>query len=97
MSEAKRDWQKDLKILRERVGCLSEEKKAWAKEQRDTLKAISQALGGGPATIQEIAARTALPGEKVVWLVMAMKRYGKITECGRAGDCYLYGWKGGAA
>ncbi len=97
MSEPKRDWQKDLKVFRERMGGLSEEKKAWAREQRDTLKAIRQALAGGPATIPQIAERTGMPGKKVLWHVMAMKRYGKVAECGQAGDYYLYELKEGGS
>ncbi len=90
MTGQQRNWRQDLKIFRERLGGLSEEKKVWAKQQRATLKAIRQALQPGPATIPDIAARAALPSETVVWHVMAMKRYGQLVECGQSGDCFLY-------
>ncbi len=89
MSETKRNWREDLKGFRQRMG-LSEEKKAWAKDQRDTMKAIREALKQGPLTIPEIVSRANLPGVKVVWHVMAMKRYGQVAEAGQSGDCYRY-------
>lgn len=97
MVERKRNWRQDLKIFRERLGGLSDEKKAWAKQQRDIFKAIRQALRGSPATIPELAARTALREETVVWHVMALRRYGEIAECGQAGDYYLYQLKEAAS
>lgn len=90
MTEQKRNWRQDLKLFRERLGGLSEEKKAWAKQQRDTLKAIRLALQQGPATIPEIASRASLPSQTVVWHIMAMKRYGQLAECGQSGDFFLY-------
>ncbi|MBE0657820.1 MAG: winged helix-turn-helix domain-containing protein [Bryobacteraceae bacterium] len=90
MSVSTRDWRADLKVFRERMGGLSEEKKAWAKAQRQTLKAISDALKQGPMTIPQISAAAHLPSPDVIWHVMAMKRYGKIAEAGQSGDYYLY-------
>jgi predicted transcriptional regulator len=93
MSETKRNWRNDLKILRERMGGVSEQKKAWSKQQRAEVKVISEALQQGPRTVPEIAARVKLPGPTVLWYVMALKRYGKVAESGRAGDYYQYEWK----
>lgn len=89
MSELKRNWREDLKGFRERMG-LTEEKKSWAKRQRDTMKSIREALKKGARTIPEIMAETRLPGDQVLWHVMAMKRYGQVAEAGQAGDCYRY-------
>lgn len=93
MSETARNWREDLKIFRERMGGLTESKKAKTKEQRDVTKAIQEALKGGPRTVPEIAAQTGLPSHKVLWYVMALKKYGKIAEAGQAGDYYRYAWK----
>lgn len=90
MSEAKRNWREDVKVFRERMGGLSEEKKAMVKDQRDTTKAIQGALKGGPRTVPEISAETKIPSQKVLWYVMAMKRYGKVAEAGQAGDYFRY-------
>lgn len=90
MSISTRDWRADLKVFRERMGGVSEEKKAWAKQQRQTIKAISDALKDGPKTIPQIAAAAQLKGPDALWHVMALKRYGKIAEVGQSGDYYLY-------
>jgi hypothetical protein len=93
MSETTRSWREDLKVFREHMGGLTEEKRAAAKDQRETVKAISEALKGGPRTVPEIAGLTQLPAEKVMWFVMAMKRYGELAEVDRAGDYLRYGLK----
>jgi predicted Rossmann fold nucleotide-binding protein DprA/Smf involved in DNA uptake len=75
------------------MGGLTDQKKAMTKEQRDLTKAIQQALKDGPRTAPEIAAQTGIPSHKVFWYVIALKKYGKIGEAGRAGDYYRYAWK----
>ncbi len=90
MGEAKRDWREDLKVFRERMGGLTEAKKAMTKDQRDTTKAILDALKAGPRTVPELSGDTKIPSEKVLWYVMALKRYGKVAEAGLAGDYYRY-------
>jgi len=93
MPEANRNWQADLKIFRERMGGLSEQKKAMIKEQRDTTRALENALKAGPRTVPQLAQETGIASSKVLWYVMALKKYGKVAEAGRAGDYYLYRWK----
>jgi hypothetical protein len=93
MSETTRSWREDLKVFRERMGGLTEENRAAGKDQRETLKAITEALRAGPRTVPEIAGVTRLPAQKVMWYVMAMKRYGSLAEVGRAGDYLRYGLK----
>lgn len=90
MGEAKRDWRADLKVFRDRMGGLTEAKKAMAKTQRDNLKAILDALKSGPRTVPEISRETRIPGEKVLWYIMALKRFGKVAEDGQAGDYFRY-------
>jgi predicted Rossmann fold nucleotide-binding protein DprA/Smf involved in DNA uptake len=94
MSQTERNWREDLKVLRERLGGVTEERKSWQKEQRDYAKAITAALHDGPRTIPEISRAAGLPSEKIMWHVMAMKKYGKIAEAGRAGDYFRYELKG---
>lgn len=93
MTETTRSWREDLRVFRERMGGLTEAKKAAGKDQRETLKAITEALTAGPRTVPEIAGATQLPTQKVMWFVMAMKRYGTLAEVGRAGDYLQYGLK----
>lgn len=93
MEQPKRDWQADLKAFRERLGGVSEEKKAWVRQQNEELKAIRKALKEGPKTIPAVAAATGLRSDRVMWYVMALKRYGEVVEEGLEGHYFLYGWK----
>lgn len=90
MGEPKLKWREDLKGFRERLGGVTPEKRAWSKQQRDTLKAIRDAMKDGPHTVPEIAERAHLASQTVMWYVMALKRYGKVSEVDRAGDYYRY-------
>lgn len=94
MKDEKRNWREELKLLRERMGGVTQVRKDWQKEQRDYVKAISTALKDGPHTIPEIAQTSRLPSERIMWHLMAMKKYGKIAEVGRQGDYLRYGLKG---
>ena len=93
MSEAKRNWREDLKIFRERMGGLTEEKKAYGKAQREIRKALQDTLKAGPRTVPELARETNQPSHKVMWHLMAMKRYGELVEAGEAGDYVKYALK----
>jgi hypothetical protein len=90
MGERTINWREDLKVFRERMGGVTEAKKAWSKVQKEDLKAIRTAMKAGPQTIPELAAAAKLPGDRVLWYVLAMKRYGQAAEAGRAGDYYRY-------
>ncbi|MCS7042849.1 MAG: hypothetical protein N2036_10950 [Bryobacteraceae bacterium] len=96
MTERRIQWQQDLKQFRERMGGISESKKAWAKRQKDILKAIRSALRGGPMTVPALAAATRLPARDVLWHVLALKRYGQVVETGLDGDYPKYGLKEGS-
>ncbi len=90
MGDAKRNWREDLKVLRERLGGVSDEKKARTKETREILKAIQTALKAGPCTVPEIATATKIPSQKILWYLMAMKKYGGVVEAGVAGHYCRY-------
>jgi len=89
----KRDARPGLKIFRERMGGLTEAKKAYQKAHRDARKRIGEALKGGPKTVPALAAETGLPSQDVLWHLMAMKRYGELVEAGQAGDYFAYALK----
>ena len=57
-------------------------------------KALTAALGEGPATVPELAARTGLAGADVMWHVIAMKKYGLVVEGAPQGDYYTYSLAG---
>lgn len=94
MIETKRNWREDLKLFRERMGGMTQKRKEWQKEQRDYAKAIGSALERGAQTIPEIARASGLPSEKIMWHLMAMRKYGRICDAGRDGDYIRYAWKG---
>jgi len=93
MSEAKRKWREDLKVFRERMGGLTDAKKAYLKADRDARKAVREALKGGAKTVPEIAGQTQMSSQTVLWNVVALKRYGEIVEAGRAGEYLRYALK----
>lgn len=94
MSERQINWQADLKVFRERMGGISDAKKEWSRQQKAHLKSIAAAMKSGPHTIPELVDETHLPGDRILWYVLAMKRYGQVIEAGRVGDYYCYQLKG---
>jgi len=94
MSDQKRpELREALRVFRERMGGLTEAKKAYRKADRDTRKTLRDALKSGPKTVPELTRQLDLPSENVMWYVMALKRYGEIVEVGRAGDYLRYALK----
>lgn len=96
MAERTIDWRQDLKTFRERMGGVSEAKKAWAKDQKETLKTIRSALQEGAATVPVLAAKTGIPAASVLWYVLALKRFGQVVEAGHEGDYLRYRLKEGS-
>jgi predicted transcriptional regulator len=82
-----------IQVLRERHGGMSEELKEYFKEQNRVRKLIAGALKDGPKTVPEIARRTGLRSEITMWHVIAMKRYGELSDAGRSGDYFKYALK----
>jgi hypothetical protein len=94
MNESKQPaWRDGLRRFRERMGGLTEAKKARQQTQREARGLIGAAMKTGPKTVPAIARETRLPSADVLWHVMAMKRGGELHEAGRAGDYFLYGLK----
>lgn len=85
---------KPLDILRDRHGGTSEELKAHFKEQTRMRKLINEALKKGPRTIPELAGDTGEPADKLLWHVMAMKKYGRVEEMEQRGDYFAYALAG---
>ena len=84
-----------LKALRESRKEIVERVRRHVKEQNRIEKQIAGALKDGSKTVPEICQETGLPAERVLWVLMALKKYGKIVE-GRQKDSYFtYGLKEG--
>ncbi len=90
---ARPEWRDALRRFRERMGGLTDAKKARQKAHREARGLIGAALKAGSRTVPAIAAETHLPSPEVLWHVMAMKRGGEVVEAGRAGDYFLYALK----
>lgn len=78
-STAKDDKEK-LKALREERKELLERNKERLKKQNQEINLIKKELKNGPGSVPKLAEATGLTGDKVLWYVMAMKKYGEIQE-----------------
>jgi hypothetical protein len=88
MSEAK--VQNDLKRLREERKSFIDQARNMIKEQTASIKKIKEHLNGVGGTIPEIAEKTGMPTSEVLWLVMALKKYGQVIEGPKEGDFFKY-------
>jgi hypothetical protein len=79
-----------LKRLREDHRETVERTQALLKEQNAIRKQIRQALADGPKTIPEMVDATQLPGEHLMWHIIAMKKYNLVAEVGMSGSYYQY-------
>ena len=81
---------KPVDLLRERRGPVPEELRGRVKDHNRAQKAITDALTGGAKTAPEVAEETGIPTDEVFWHLMAMRKYGSVTEAEEAGDYYQY-------
>jgi predicted transcriptional regulator len=79
-----------LKALRDLHQATVERTQALLKEQQAFRKKLRGVMAGEPKTIPEIAAAADMSSDKVLWHVMAMKKYDLVREVGKAGDYYQY-------
>jgi len=84
---------KPIQVLRDRRGGMSDALKEYFKDQNQARKKLKDALKGGEKTVPQLSQETGLPSDKVLWHVMAMKRYGAVAERGHIGDYFTYGLK----
>jgi diadenosine tetraphosphate (Ap4A) HIT family hydrolase len=83
-----------IEILRERRGGMSKELKEYFNAQQRVKKAIRAALAAGPRTVPQVAREAGLAPSDVLWHVMAMRRYGEITDGPEQDGYVLYRLKG---
>ncbi|HLI03256.1 MAG TPA: hypothetical protein VKU93_03195 [Terracidiphilus sp.] len=79
-----------LKLFRERHGNVPEAVKLYAKEFRQRRKRITEALQEAPATVPELAAKTSIPADQVLWHIAGMRKYGEVREAAADGDYMKY-------
>lgn len=85
-----RPAKKPLQVLRERCGGIRPEVKERSRRNRMLQKAIRGALAEGPRTVPELAEATGEPTHEILWMLMAMKKYGEIREGEERGEYYEY-------
>jgi len=79
-----------LKRLREDHRETVERTQALLKEHNTIRKQIRQTMADGPKTIPEIVEATQLPGEHIMWHIIAMRKYNLVAEAGMSGSYYQY-------
>ena len=60
------------------------------KAQKQDIKAITNFLGSGEATIPEIAQGVDMPTDKTLWYMATLKKYGRIAEGPKDGAFFKY-------
>ena len=83
-----------IDILRDKQGGISKELKEQFNTQQRIRKAIKAALQAGPKTVPEIATESGIPSPDVLWHLMAMRRYGEVTDGPEREAYVLYRLKG---
>ena len=81
---------KPIAVFRDKQGGMTPAMKQYVKEQNRVRKAILTSLKAGNATVPEIAAAHGIESARVMWQLMAMKRYGKVVEAEHKGDYFTY-------
>jgi predicted transcriptional regulator len=84
-----------LKTLRESRREVVERVRSHVKEQNRIEKQIAEALKDAPKTVPEVSQNTGLPTETVLWVLMALKKYGKVIEGQQKDSYFTYGLKEG--
>ncbi len=63
---------------------------ALAQQQKKDLGRIKERLAQGPATPLELAQDLGMPPKQAMWYLAAMRKYGLVSEAGKAGDYFNY-------
>jgi len=79
-----------LKGLREQHKETVQRTQALLKEQKAIRRSICQVMRDMPKTVPEVAEATGLPANEVLWHIIAMKKYDRVTETDMCGEYYLY-------
>jgi predicted transcriptional regulator len=79
-----------LKSLREEHKETVEATQALLKHNQAIRKQIRKAMEPGPKTIPEVAEATGLPADRVLWHVIAMKKYDLVRQVDMVGEYFQY-------
>ncbi len=67
-----------------------EQKRSLIRQQRQSIQLM---LKDGPATVTQIADRTDLEKDLIVWNLMGLLKWGKVEVVGEKDDELVYGLK----
>ncbi len=81
---------KPIQILRERYGGVSEELKITTRAQAKIFKNLKESIKNAYKTVPEISQLTGIPSHRVLWHLMAMKKYGMVIEGDERDGYYQY-------
>ncbi len=84
------DSKDKLKALREERSAILERSRELLKKQNNDTALIKKGLKDGAKTIPELAEKTGLKNDLVLYYISAMKKYGEVTEEGRSGRYFRY-------
>jgi predicted transcriptional regulator len=79
-----------LKRLREEHKETVTRTQALLKEQKAIRRQICQHMREAPKAVPEIAEKSGIAADQVLWHVTAMKKFGLVIETGMCGEYYLY-------
>ena len=82
------ETKKPILVLKERRGGTPPELTERLRRQRKLVKAIRAELSEGPRTVPELAEAIGEPSHEVLWMLMALKKYGEVEE-GAERDSYF--------
>jgi predicted transcriptional regulator len=80
----------DLKQLRQEHAETVAITQQMLKEQQSIRKQINAELSEQARTVPDLAQAIDLPADRVLWHLMAMKKYGLVQESDMDGQYYLY-------
>jgi DNA-binding transcriptional ArsR family regulator len=69
---------------------------ARVKEQKKSFEAVKDALQPDGATVPQVCEKTGMAPSTVLWTIMALRKYGEVTEGEKVGSYFRYQLADGA-
>lgn len=86
-TNAKKDAMKRLRQERkQKIRAIA----ATMKAQKEAVKAIKDQLKNDIGTVPQISRKTGISPDKVLWYIVALKKYGEISEAEKDGGYFRY-------
>jgi predicted transcriptional regulator len=82
--------QEALKELRQERKVFVDQARDLIKTQNPLFKKIREQLKDKGKTVPEVAQETGISSSQVLWMIMALKKYGQVIEGAKDGDYFIY-------